>query len=53
MTAGYEAARLGVLRDLKLLDTPESESFDRITRLASRIFTVPTAAVSLTDHSRQ
>ena len=41
------------LRQLDLLDTPPSESFDRITRMASRIFGLPIAAVSLTDSDRQ
>lgn len=48
-----EEARLNALRDLDLLDTPISESFDRITRLASQFFQMPVAAVSLTDHNRQ
>lgn len=49
----HEEARLDALRQLKLLDTPASESFDRITRMASQIFRLPVAAVSLTDHDRQ
>ncbi|KQN92645.1 diguanylate phosphodiesterase [Sphingomonas sp. Leaf231] len=48
-----EEARLGALCQLKLLDTPASESFDRITRMASQIFALPVAAVSLTDRDRQ
>lgn len=48
-----EEARLNALRDLDLLDTPESESFDRITRMASQLFDMPISAVSLTDHDRQ
>lgn len=51
-----EEARLAALRQLKLLDTPASESFDRITRItrmASQIFNLPVAAVSLTDRDRQ
>jgi EAL domain-containing protein (putative c-di-GMP-specific phosphodiesterase class I)/GAF domain-containing protein len=48
-----EERRLSALRGLKLLDTPPSESFDRITRMASQIFGLPMAAVSLTDHDRQ
>ncbi len=48
-----EEARLGTLYQLKLLDTPASESFDRITRMASQIFDLPVAAVSLTDRDRQ
>jgi len=48
-----EEARLDALRQLKLLDTPPAESFDRITRMASQIFGLPVAAVSLTDYDRQ
>ena len=48
-----ESARLDALRQLNLLDTPPSESFDRITRMASQIFGLPIAAVSLTDKDRQ
>jgi EAL domain-containing protein (putative c-di-GMP-specific phosphodiesterase class I)/GGDEF domain-containing protein len=48
-----EAARLRSLRALSLLDTPPSESFDRLTRLASRLYAAPIAAVSLTDADRQ
>ena len=48
-----EEGRLAALRQLKLLDTPASESFDRITRMASQIFNLPVAAVSLTDRDRQ
>jgi EAL domain-containing protein (putative c-di-GMP-specific phosphodiesterase class I)/GGDEF domain-containing protein len=48
-----EEARLDALYQLKLLDTSASESFDRITRMASQIFGLPIAAVSLTDRDRQ
>ncbi|CAA9304418.1 MAG: diguanylate cyclase/phosphodiesterase (GGDEF & EAL domains) with PAS/PAC sensor(s), partial [uncultured Microvirga sp.] len=48
-----EATRLHALQQLKLLDTPPSASFDRITRMAGQIFGLPIAAVSLTDHDRQ
>jgi len=48
-----EEARLDALYQLKLLDTSASESFDRITRMASQIFGLPVAAVSLTDRDRQ
>ncbi|AQR73970.1 bifunctional diguanylate cyclase/phosphodiesterase [Sphingomonas sp. LM7] len=48
-----EEARLDALYQLKLLDTSPSESFDRITRMASQIFGLPIAAVSLTDRDRQ
>ena len=48
-----ETARLDALRQLNLLDTPASESFDRITRMAAQLFDLPIAAVSLTDSDRQ
>jgi EAL domain-containing protein (putative c-di-GMP-specific phosphodiesterase class I)/GGDEF domain-containing protein len=48
-----EEARLSALQQLGLLDTGPSESFDRITRMASQIFGLPIAAVSLTDRDRQ
>jgi EAL domain-containing protein (putative c-di-GMP-specific phosphodiesterase class I)/GAF domain-containing protein len=48
-----EEARLDALYQLNLLDTPPSESFDRITRMAAQVFNLPIAAVSLTDRDRQ
>lgn len=48
-----EIARLSTLKNLRLLDTLPSENFDRITRLAASIFSLPIAAVSLTDANRQ
>jgi EAL domain-containing protein (putative c-di-GMP-specific phosphodiesterase class I)/GAF domain-containing protein len=51
--ARNEDLRLHALMQLNLLDTPPSESFDRITRMASRMFNLPIAAVSLTDRDRQ
>jgi EAL domain-containing protein (putative c-di-GMP-specific phosphodiesterase class I)/GGDEF domain-containing protein len=48
-----EASRLDALRKLNLLDTPPSEAFDRITRMAAQMFNLPIAAVSLTDSNRQ
>ena len=48
-----ESARFDALRQLNLLDTPPSESFDRITRMASQIFGLPISAISLTDTDRQ
>lgn len=53
MAAINDSARLDALRQLNLLDTPPSESFDRITRMAAQIFDLPIAAVSLTDSDRQ
>jgi EAL domain-containing protein (putative c-di-GMP-specific phosphodiesterase class I)/GGDEF domain-containing protein len=48
-----EAARLDALQRLDILESGPSESFDRITRMASQIFGLPIAAISLTDHDRQ
>jgi EAL domain-containing protein (putative c-di-GMP-specific phosphodiesterase class I)/GGDEF domain-containing protein len=48
-----EASRLDALHRLNLLDTPPNASFDRITRMASRLFNLPLAAVSLSDVNRQ
>ena len=48
-----EAQRMESLRSLHILDTPAEERFDRITRLAKRLFGVPIALVSLVDESRQ
>ena len=53
MTEAHEAARLDALHRPDLLDSPPSETFDRITRMASQIFDLPVAAVSLTDRDRQ
>src|SRR5690606_34320077 len=41
------------LQSLKLLDTAPEERFDRLTRLARRLFDVPIALVSLVDTNRQ
>jgi diguanylate cyclase (GGDEF)-like protein len=48
-----EPVRIATLRTLKLLDTPAEERFDRLTRLARRLFDVPIALVSLIDENRQ
>jgi PAS domain S-box-containing protein len=48
-----EEARLAAVHHLGLLDTPPEERFDRITRLAQRIFDVPIALLGLTDAERQ
>jgi two-component sensor histidine kinase len=45
--------RLLALRATGLLDTPPEESFDRVTRLASRILEAPVALISLVDADRQ
>ena len=48
-----EPSRLAALRALDVLDTPAEERFDRLTRLARRLFDVPIALVSLVDQDRQ
>jgi diguanylate cyclase (GGDEF)-like protein len=48
-----EVKRLETLRSLNLLDSPPKERFDRITRLAKKVFDVPIALVSLVDSDRQ
>src|SRR6201996_1350638 len=48
-----EEERLNALRNLRLLDPPPSESFDRIPRMASRLLRAPVSTISLTDHDRQ
>ncbi|GGK82577.1 GGDEF domain-containing protein [Amphritea balenae] len=48
-----EQARLKALHSLEILDTAAEERFDRLTRLAQRMFNVPIALVSLVDRDRQ
>ena len=48
-----EASRIDTLRSLNILDTSPEERFDRLTRLAKRLFGVPIALVSLVDEDRQ
>ena len=48
-----EAERLAALRALNILETAPEDRFDRITRLAARLFDVPIALVSLVDANRQ
>ncbi|MCJ2005596.1 putative bifunctional diguanylate cyclase/phosphodiesterase [Methylobacterium sp. J-092] len=53
MVSAEESNRLDALLRLDLLDTSPGENFDRITRMASQIFDLPIAAISLTDSDRQ
>lgn len=48
-----EALRLATLDRTHLLDTPEEEAFDRITRVASQVMATPIALISLVDADRQ
>ena len=47
-----EDARLESLRELWLLDTEPEERFDRVTRMARRLFDVPVAVFGLVDQDR-
>ena len=44
---------MDALHALKILDTPPEERFDRLTRLAKRMFGVQIALVSIVDTNRQ
>ncbi len=48
-----EFARLQALLSLNILDTPQEEQYNNITQLASDLFDVPIALVSLVDEDRQ
>ena len=47
-----EVSRLDILHSLDILDTLPEERFDRLTRLAKRLFGVPTALISFIDSNR-
>jgi diguanylate cyclase (GGDEF)-like protein len=48
-----ESARIATLHLLRILDTQPEERFDRLTRMARRLFGVPIATVTLIDTDRQ
>jgi len=48
-----EVKRIETLRALSILDTAPEERFDRVTRMATRLFGVPISLVSLVDEDRQ
>lgn len=48
-----EEARLKSLHMSDLLDTRDDERFERLTRLAKKLFKVPVALISLIDRDRQ
>jgi diguanylate cyclase (GGDEF)-like protein len=52
-TPENESERLHALRTLQILDTTHEERFDRVTRMAKRIFGVSISLVSLIDQDRQ
>ena len=49
----HERSRIDTLRALNILDSSPEERFDRLTRLAKRLFGVPMSLVSLIDDDRQ
>ena len=47
-----EEMRLAAVNRYEILDTPPDGSFDRITRIAARIFDVPICTITVVDHDR-
>lgn len=47
-----EVERVAAVRALRLLDTPDEDRFDRITRIAQHLLDVPIVLVSLVDLDR-
>jgi hypothetical protein len=52
-TPPNEVERLRQLHEMGILDTPPEERFDRLTRIAKRLFDVPIATISIIDEDRQ
>ena len=52
-TESAETIRLSALEDFDILDTSKEEIFDRITRLARRVFDVQMSMVTFVDAHRQ
>lgn len=52
LDSANEEARLRKLYELKILDTPRDERFDRIVRLAAAHFGTPMARVTFVDRNR-
>jgi GAF domain-containing protein len=48
-----ENARIAALYALNILDTPRENRYDRLTRLARRVFNVPISTISMIDVNRQ
>ncbi len=48
-----EALRLASLQRMRLLDTPDETAFDRVVRIARRLFSVPIVLFSVVDANRQ
>jgi two-component sensor histidine kinase len=52
MPPPYEKERMDAVKRYEILDTPEDGSFDRITAIAARRFSVPISIISIVDHDR-
>ncbi len=48
-----EDVRLQALYSYNILDTPDEDAFDRITRLAARLLNIPASLINLIDIDRQ
>jgi len=48
-----EKERLATLHAMKILDTPPEERFDRITRIATKLFSTPISTITLVDSNRE
>lgn len=48
-----ESERLASLKKLQILETPPEERFDRITKLATKVFNVPISTITLVDSNRE
>ncbi len=48
-----EDERLAALKSYAILETPEEPEFDRLVRLAQKLFEVPTVLISLVEGQRQ
>src|SRR5690349_14224866 len=48
-----DAERISSLRGMTLLSTPREAELDRLTRIASRLFTTEIALITLVDQDRQ
>jgi PAS domain S-box-containing protein len=49
----FDRSRLRALREYQILDTEPEPAFDRITKLAARLFEVPSALINFVDEDRQ
>ncbi len=52
MSQEVETLRLENLYQYEILDTPSDGAFDEITSLATKIFNVPIAIITMVDHDR-